>query len=183
MYHTDKRVFSKSLILQWVNTEARHELKQSDYTNLHNLCIPLIHLLICVAWAFRIYIAESMRFSRGQHKECSYLLESSRSRRHCAELEFLLLWRDTMSTVTFIKETFNWGWLRVPGFSPLLTWWKARWHAGRRGAGEGAESSISDWQAPGDDRESLSLGLSFWGLPNDTLLPTKPHLLQKGHTS
>ena len=49
----------------------------------------------------------------------------------------------------------------------------------RLGAGEGAESSVSQ-SADSRKRETLALEWAFWNLnahPSDTLLPTSPHLL------
>jgi hypothetical protein len=45
-------------------------------------------------------------------------------------------------TRQLLQKTFNWGWLTVQRFNPLLSGQEAWQHAGRHGAG-GAESSTS----------------------------------------
>ena len=42
---------------------------------------------------------------------------------------------------TLIRKAFNWGWLTIQRFGPLLSWQEAWQHAGRHGAGEVAENS------------------------------------------
>ena len=51
-------------------------------------------------------------------------------------VKLLLLWKDTLPMETLIRQTVNWGGLLiVQRDSPLSSWQRARWHAGRHGVG------------------------------------------------
>jgi hypothetical protein len=59
-------------------------------------------------------------------------------------LRVLLLLTDTMTKVTLIKTTFNWGWLTGSEVQSTIMKVLGTWeYPGRHGAGEGAESSTS----------------------------------------
>jgi hypothetical protein len=58
-----------------------------------------------------------------------------------------------MTNATLIRATFNWGWLQVKKFGPLLSRQEAWQYPGRHGVG-GAESSTSD---PKANRRRLSI--------------------------
>jgi hypothetical protein len=59
----------------------------------------------------------------------------------------LLLWRDTMTKATLIKENIELeACLQFQRFCPLSSWLRAWWHVGRHGIRKGAESSMP-WSA------------------------------------
>jgi hypothetical protein len=86
-----------------------------------------------------------------------------------------LLGRDTMTMMILKKKGIHWGWLTVQRFSPLSSWWRAWQHAGRHGAGEGAESSTLDQLTVGREWDS-GPDLSIWDFN------AHPHLLQQSHS-
>ena len=73
--------------------------------------------------------------------------------------------------------------LQVQRFSPLSSWQEAWQHGDRHGAGEEAECSTSCSKS--DQKTISQAARRMVSKPNPTvttLPPTKPHLLQQGHT-
>jgi hypothetical protein len=88
-------------------------------------------------------------------------------------LSVLLLWRDTTIMVTLLKETPNWGWLKVSEIQFIMvvveawqTWcWRDSWE-------------FYIWIRGQQERETLGLAWTFEiskPTPSDTLPPIKPH--------
>jgi hypothetical protein len=90
---------------------------------------------------------------------------------------------DTMTKVTLIRTTFNWGRLTIQRFSPLSSWQEAWQHPGRQGAGT-AESSISSSKESQEQTVFLAArrGGSQSPPPTVALPPTRPHSLHQSHT-
>ena len=118
-----------------------------------------------------------VRFSAPQSKSPTVLVRVSIAvKRHCEQ-----------GNVPKEQHLIGAG-LQLQRFSPLSSWWEAWQHPGRHGAGEGAESSTS-WS---EGRQEDTLFYTVWNLSTGgnlkahlyigTLPPTRPHLLQQGHT-
>jgi hypothetical protein len=87
---------------------------------------------------------------------------------------FLLLWGDPHGYSNSYK-VFNLGWLTV---SELIYCWEAWRHAGRHGAGKGAEFSVSIRKQQRLCHTALSLSIELKAHSHrDTLAPVRPYLL------
>lgn len=107
----------------------------------------------------------------------------------------LLLWKDTLTITTLIKEMFNWSDLYLQQFSPCKTWLEEQRHVGRHGSSEVAENFIPR-VADSKKRETLGLAWTFedpkahpqWHTYSKQVTPTptsiliRPCLVQQGHT-
>ena len=103
-----------------------------------------------------------------------------------SRLGFLLIWRDTMTMATLIREDIElglaWSFRGSVHYHHGGTWW----HAGRRGAGEVAESSTS---CKSNRKWFHSLGMAWAHMrpqsppPQWHIHPTSSHLLQQDQIS
>lgn len=101
----------------------------------------------------------------------------------CLRMGFIAVKRHYEHSNSY-EITFNWGWLTVQRFSPLLPCLGAQWHTGRHVADEVAESSTSgSAERARVPQDQACVPETSNPPPSDILPPIKLHLLQQDHTS